>query len=95
MQNREYVHVDGESFQVRYCLKWKDDDDITNLCDDKDEIELDWLEMVNDEYERSIREYLRAPNNKKETVDEMREHERYLLDEARKSVIICRILYKE
>ena len=94
MRNREYVHVDGESFQVRYCLKWKDDDGITSLCDDKDEIELDWLEMVYDEYEKLIREYLREPKDKNETVDEMREHERHLLNQAKKSVSICRILVK-
>jgi len=85
--------TDKDLFNMKYGLKWKDSE-ITNITDDQDEISLDWLEMVYDEYEKSIREYLRTPNDKNKTVDEMREHERYLLDKARKSISICRILYK-
>ena len=92
----EYVQVNGESFTIKYGLIFKNEKitNLTNLCDDQEEIELDWLAMVYDEYEKLIREYLRESEDKNETVDEMIKHERHLLNQAKKSVSICRILVK-
>ena len=85
------IYLEGKYYCRKYALYYNDD--IMNMCDSREEIKIDWLSTVYDEYMDLVKQYSQDEKNTSQSCAKIREDERKLLEQARNSVKICQILY--
>ena len=85
------VCVEGKYYCRKYALYYNDD--VMNMCDSKEEVKIDWLSTVYDEYMELVKQYSKDEKNTSQSGAKIREDERKLLEKARESVKICYVLY--
>jgi hypothetical protein len=85
------IYLEGKYYCRKFALYYNDD--VMNMCDSRNEIKIDWLSTVYDEYIDLVKQYSLDEKNTSQSCAKIREDERKLLEQARNSVKICQILY--